>query len=142
MNDVIGPFDREFDFLSNFFPCRVEFEGLTFQSSEAAFQAAKSNSMEERSRFTTVNASKSKRMGRKVALRNDWESVKIDVMRQVLQCKFNQNAELREKLVKTGDAQLTEFNTWKDSWWGVYNGKGHNHLGKLLMEVRSHLKDE
>lgn len=39
-----------------------------------------------------------------------------------------------------------EGNTWGDKFWGVCDGEGENHLGKLLMEVRAeltkHLKGE
>ena len=32
---------NEFAFLSNYYPCTVEYEGLVYDSSEAAFQAQK-----------------------------------------------------------------------------------------------------
>ena len=40
----------------------------------------------------------------------------------------------------TGDAELVEGNTWNDTYWGVCNGVGHNHLGKILMQVRQELQ--
>ena len=73
-------------------------------------------------------------------LREDWETVKIDVMRDVLKSKFSLNSELREKLIATGDVELIEGNHWNDRFWGVCRGKGQNHLGKLLMELRKILK--
>lgn len=137
----IDRFDGKFDWLSNFFPCKVEFEGLTFDNSEAAFQAAKCLNPIEKTKFVGLAAGKSKRLGKKVQLRPDWEDVKIDVMRQVLKAKFGQNKDLAEKLIATGNAQITEQNGWGDSWWGVCRGVGHNHLGKLLMELRDNLKE-
>jgi len=137
--NVIGPFSGEFDWLSNFFPCKLEFEGLTFDNSEAAFQAAKCLNPIERTKFVGLAAGKSKRLGKKVELRPDWNDIRIDVMREVLRAKFNQNPELREKLIATGDAELIEGNNWRDFYWGVCNGKGQNHLGKLLMEVSAEL---
>lgn len=37
--EVITDFENEYEFLSNFYECSVTFEGLTYGSSEAAFQA-------------------------------------------------------------------------------------------------------
>ena len=44
-------------------------------------------------------------------------------------------------LVATGDAIVIEGNTWRDTYWGVdlKTGEGENHLGKILMRVRSEL---
>lgn len=45
--------------------------------------------------------------------------------------------DLNAKLQETGDAELIEGNYWGDRFWGVCDGVGENHLGKLLMRVRS-----
>ena len=139
MSEVIDRFRGEFDWLSNFFLCQVEFEGMNFSNVEAAFQAAKTLDMEERESFFGLSGGQAKRLGRRVELRSDWEEVKIDIMRQVLKSKFTQNPELREKLIATGDTELIEGNNWNDRFWGVCRGVGKNHLGKLLMEVRAEL---
>ena len=133
---AINKFHEEFDWLSNFFPCQVKFEGLTFTSSEAAFQAAKCADQNEREKFVNLSAGRTKRLGKKVNLREDWNRVKIDVMREVLICKFSQNPELKEKLIATGNEELIEGNNWNDRFWGVCRGVGQNHLGKLLMDIR------
>ena len=139
MSDVIDRFRGEFDWLSNFFLCQVEFEGMNFSNVEAAFQAAKCLDMKERERFLGLSGGQAKRLGRRVELRSDWEDVKIDIMRQVLKSKFTQNPELKAKLIATGDTELIEGNNWNDRFCGVSRGKGQNHLGKLLMEVRAEL---
>lgn len=36
---------------------------------------------------------------------------------------------------------LIERNTWGDTFWGVYDNKGENNLGKILMKVREGLKE-
>ena len=139
MSKVIDQFRGKFHWLSNFYNCPVPFEGLTFSNSEAAFQAAKSLDMKEREKFVGINPLIAKRMGRRVNLRSDWEDVKIGVMREVLRCKFSQNPELKQKLLDTGDSKLEEGNNHGDRIWGTVNGKGQNHLGKLLMEIRAEL---
>jgi predicted NAD-dependent protein-ADP-ribosyltransferase YbiA (DUF1768 family) len=50
------------------------------------------------------------------------------------------NEELAQLLIDTDDHELIEGNWWHDYFWGVCNGKGENHLGKILMDVREELK--
>ena len=69
--------------------------------------------------------------------RGDWESVKMDVMRKALLAKFSQHDDLRRKLVETGDRQLIEHSPYDSFWGDGEDGKGQNHLGKLLMEIRT-----
>lgn len=133
---IIDSFDKEFSFLSNFFPCEVEFEGMTFGSTEHAFVAAKTLDRTLREQVQAIREpGKVKRFGRRLKLREDWEQVKLDVMLELLRKKFS-IPELREALLATGDAELIEGNYWRDFFWGVCQGVGTNHLGRLLMQVR------
>ena len=138
---TIGSFRGKYYFLSNFFPAEVTYNGLTYQNNEAAFQAQKTYSKEERIEFTTLEPRDAKRRGRRVRLRKDWEQVKDSIMEEIVRAKFSQNEELKEQLLATGDAQLVEGNRWNDRYWGVdiRSGVGENHLGKILMKVRSAL---
>ena len=77
-----------------------------------------------------------KRFGKKIPLRVDWKEVRLNVMREIVFLKFSQNQDLKKKLLATGNAILVEKNNWHDYFWGVCNGKGENHLGKILMTVR------
>lgn len=139
---TIDSFRGKYYFLSNFFPAEVTYNGLTYQNNEAAFQAQKTYSKEERIEFTTLEPRDAKRRGRRVRLRKDWEQVKDRVMEEIVRAKFSQNEELKEQLLATGDAQLVEGNRWNDRYWGVdiRSGVGENHLGKILMKVRSELR--
>lgn len=136
--NAITSFRDENYFLSNMFPCTISFEGLTYPSAESAFQAAKCLDPNDRIPFTKLNGYAAKKLGRKVALRADWETVKQDIMYQILKAKFSQQ-EFKTQLLHTGNAELIEGNTWNDTFWGVNvrTGKGRNHLGKLLMRVRT-----
>ncbi|MDI5887671.1 NADAR family protein [Flavobacterium yafengii] len=78
--------------------------------------------------------------------RQDWESVKFDVMRWCLHIKLIQNFDkFSDLLLSTGDNTIVEFST-KDNTWGAMpinkdEIKGKNALGRLLMEIREmHLK--
>lgn len=73
--------------------------------------------------------------------RQDWETVKFDVMRWCLKIKLIQNFDkFSEFLLSTDDSTILEFST-KDSTWGAIpvnkdELKGKNALGRLLMEMR------
>ena len=137
--EVITDFENEYEFLSNFYECSVTFEGLTYGSSEAAFQAQKSSDPSDREKFTGLRPSESKRAGYSVKLRSDWEEVKVSVMHEILRAKFTQNPDLMEKLLATKQALLVEGNDWQDTFWGFdFNlGYGENMLGQILMKIRA-----
>lgn len=137
---TIKHFRGEHDFLSNFYPAWTMFEGRLYPSSEAAFQAAKTKDTAQRKKFEKMKPAESKEAGRLLVLRADWEDVKIEVMRAIVLDKFTRNADLREKLLATGDARLIEGNWWNDKFWGVCQGVGLNWLGKILEETREVLK--
>lgn len=136
---VIDSFFGPYRFLSNFEPCTVEYDGMTYSSSEAAYQAAKTTDTSLRIAFTTMTASKAKFAGQKLTLRPDWKDIKVDVMYQIVKDKFSRNPELKEKLLQTDGLKLIEGNYWGDKFWGVCNGVGENNLGKILMRVRKEL---
>lgn len=134
---MINEFRGRYYFLSNFSYSKIVINGITFLNAESAFQSFKDIS--KQSEFTTLDPSSAKKKGRYVKLRNDWEEIKDDIMYRVIKAKFEQNEDLKKKLLKTNDEYLEEGNTWYDSYWGVYKGKGKNILGKLLMKVRLEL---
>lgn len=136
-------FDGKYFFLSNFYPAEVEFEGITYCTSENAFQASKSLDKKVRESFANYTPGKAKREGRAInPLRGDWEKVKVDIMRSILKIKFSDPI-LRKKLLDTDGLFLMEGNTWGDLYWGTdLPGRGMNKLGNLLMEIREEIKKE
>jgi ribA/ribD-fused uncharacterized protein len=80
-----------------------------------------------------------KKIGNKMSIRKDWNEKKLEIMNWAVREKFK-DAKLAEMLLDTGDEELVEGNTWNDTFWGVCEGKGHNHLGKILMCVRDELR--
>ena len=138
----INSFRNEHFFLSNFYEAPVTYDGLTYQNNEAAFQAQKCADPKERDAFTAMNPSEAKRAGRRVQLRKDWEQIKVSVMADIVKAKFEQNSDLADRLLATGDAYLEEGNDWGDRIWGTVNGKGANCLGIILMDVREKISAE
>ena len=143
---AISQFRGEFRFLSNFFPATVVMDGLRFTDTEAAFQSQKEP--EKAHMFEGLDPATTKAMGRKANLREDWDEVKNDVMRRVVRLKFEQNTDLRKRLIDTGDAVLIEGNNWHDNYWGACTcegcerKKGKNMLGNILMELRSEFQKQ
>ena len=117
---------------------KISYNGYTFQNTEAAFQAQKD--LSRINEFVNLDPRESKRLGRRVKLRTDWEQVKDFIMYEICKAKFTQNLDLRIKLLKTYDATLIEGNTWGDTYWGVCKGRGKNKLGITLMKIREELK--
>lgn len=86
---MISRFDDDYRFLSNFWPVKVELDGVTYPSTEHAYQAAKTIDTLERIQFQTGTAGQAKRNGRKVTVRYDWPIVKLAIMESLLIQKFS-----------------------------------------------------
>ena len=143
---MINSFENKYEFLSNFYPSPIEIDGIMYPTVEHAFQASKTWNVTERLQIADLaTPGAAKRAGRQVHLRLDWEDVKFSVMKRCLDKKF-QIPELKEKLLSTEKEYLEEGNTWHDQCWGVCycdkcGGLGLNHLGHMLMQIRSEIKE-
>ena len=67
-------------------------------------------------------------------IREDWETHKLVAMKAGLMAKFTQNIRLKTLLIETGDRPIIEDSP-RDPYWG----RPGNHLGHMLMEVRTEL---
>ena len=140
MEEKISGFNGQWRFLSNFYETPITYEGVTYPSVENAYQAAKTISHEERLGFRNITSKEAKSLGRKVKIREDWEKLKLKVMRDLVYEKFTRNRKLCSALVLTGDAYIEETNWWGDKFWGTCKSEGENNLGKILMDIREQLK--
>lgn len=148
MADAITRFHGEHDYLSNFYPCVITWDGVDYSTVEHAFQAAKTDDPDQRYQVQIApTPAQAKRVGRRVSLRPDWETVKFSIMEDLVRQKFTRHPEFATKLLETGDANLIEGNTWNDRTYGVvWNAKekqwiGKNFLGRTLMKVRDELRE-
>lgn len=143
---MIDCFENKYAFLSNFYEHPIEYKGITYPTNEHFFQAMKTLDQEEHWKIAAApTPGKSKRLGRSVNLRPDWEEVKEDIMLLALRLKFS-DRNMAKKLLATGDEYLVEGTRWHDRYWGicscpVCDGRGKNRLGYLLMKVREELKE-
>jgi ribA/ribD-fused uncharacterized protein len=142
---AIKSFRNEAYFLSNFAPTPFWTpQGTYCPTVEHAFQACKTNDPQQRIWVLTANTPlQAKQRGRHVQLRPDWNEVRLKYMKALVKLKFEQNHDLASLLCATGDALLEEGNYWNDTFWGVdfKTGRGQNHLGKILMEVRTEIRE-
>ena len=136
----ISEFQGPYRWLSNFWCCKIIWNGKEAYSAEAHYQAAKSLDPYERAQIRMLPAGMAKRAGRKIKkLRPDWNEVKDEIMLDIVRAKF-QDPHLAQRLVETWPMVLEEGNHWGDKYWGICNGEGENRLGKILMQVRDELR--
>src|SRR5580692_6689116 len=85
IDQFIGPYR----FLSNFYSAVVKYKSSDYPTVEHAFQAAKTvDDFTRRLICAAKTPGMAKRLGRRVDLRPEWESVKLDVMLGLLRQKF------------------------------------------------------
>jgi hypothetical protein len=163
----IAQFIKKNDFLSNFYVLKdhILFEGIFYNSVENAYQAAKTNDTKIKEKISLSTPYESKKIGKKVVLIDNWETIKRPIMYKLLLLKFSQQY-MREKLLNTGDSILIEGNWWGDNYWGssIFTKNDYmiddtcisdnqilflsspwstcNQLGKLLMLIREKIKLE
>ena len=122
---MIDKFEGEYTFLSNTYLRPMKFEGLEYTNAESR-----------------RSSDLSKKLGRQVLLRDDWEDVKDRYMYRVLRAKFDQNPDLIQKLIDTGDEEIINTNTKHDNYWGFCTCDKcakryhHNQIGTTLMKLR------
>ncbi|MEO7001424.1 MAG: NADAR family protein [Ktedonobacterales bacterium] len=131
---------------SNFSAQGIALDGAWWPTVEHYFQAQKfvgtaNTTYGERiRRATTPKQAATLGRSRQIPLRPDWEEVKDDVMLRAVQCKFETHERLRKLLLSTGDEEIIEASP-SDYYWGCgADGSGRNQLGRLLMLVRSRLR--
>jgi ribA/ribD-fused uncharacterized protein len=154
----IDSFKGRFYFLSNFYPCRIEHQGIIYPSVEHYYVALKVNTLQflDGKYYTAPDFRELiakvplpqdvKKIGQRVKLRVDWNEKKYNFMLQGIRQKFS-DEKLSELLLDTGDSEIIESNWWHDNYWGRCScpkckDTGQNNLGKIIMQVRLELKQK
>lgn len=140
-------YEQDFYVLSNFSAFALQWKGLRFDTSEAAYHWEKFEGHYTALRHA-IQTAPSAHEAFKLAERNkhcrrrDWDEVKVEVMHDILRAKAAQHEYVRRKLLATGDRCLIE-NSWRDEYWGWGPERtGLNMLGTLWMRVRAELREE
>lgn len=123
------------NWFSNFMPCNILLRDVIWPSVENYYQAMKTTDIYKQEEIRRMTPAESKRAGRKVKVRADWENIKTEIMNSALQAKFAL-PHWKEKLLSESGV-IVEWNNWGDRIWGAtLDGMGENRLGILLMEIR------
>ena len=150
---MIESFSGRYNFLSNFYPAKIEHQGITYPTVEHYYVSMKvKNDQQIDGKFITYidcreliakmpNPARVKQFGKIIKVRRDWDDVKLDIMLWGVREKFK-HTDLKDLLLSTGDQELVEGNTWNDTYWGICRGEGQNNLGKILMKVRMELRQQ
>lgn len=145
---AITSFRGPYRWLSNFWLCPIALsDRLVYPSAEHAYQLMKVRSVDERRSILAMNLTpgqvKRHVHSQPIGMGTEaWDELRVSVMYGIVLQKFTQNEDLMQKLLATGNMGLLEGNTWGDTFWGFCNGVGQNHLGKILMKVRTLLREE
>lgn len=136
---AISSFRGYYRFLSNFWSQPLWFDGVEYRSGEFAYQSQKplhiSDRLEVRACATPGEA---KRLANTCVRVPYWHANKLAVMLEVQRSKYAEQT-ARSLLLSTGSRKLVEGNTHGDTFWGVVNGVGQNHLGRIIMLVRDEI---
>jgi hypothetical protein len=135
--------DGAYGWLSNFWPSKfIGEDNLPYETVEHYYQSRKT--LDPLVREWIRSAPKpylAMKAGRNLRYKDrlapDWDQYKHIVMLNALRWKFQQNSELREKLIATGEVRLEEDSP-DDMYWGRL---GENMLGNLLRKVRNELNE-
>jgi ribA/ribD-fused uncharacterized protein len=152
MNTINGFKEEPYKFLSNMTKSkdmRIIYDDIVFSSTESAYQYAKAFTDEDKAKMLGEkdNPFMAKRKSRMIKVREDWASVNLGIMRDLLDQKFHQQP-YAQLLIDTGDDYIIESNYWHDCFYGsctcekCKDKEKLNHLGKMLMELRVELIEE
>lgn len=134
---ILG-FQGEYRWLSNFHPVQITCNyGLKWPSTEHAYQAYKCGSPKSvHAEISTLSSGAAKRYGQMIDVVPYWDRIKRKVMLELNRYKYTQNLSLKLLLLETRNRYIEETNSWNDKFWGVCEGEGENHLGRILMQIR------
>jgi len=135
-------FKGKYAFLSNMslFPYPIEIDGLMWNNSECYYQAQKTTDKELIRSASEMNPYECKKVSKSWELRKEYNNeFRLKVMRKIIDIKFN-IPYFRDQLLKV-DVPIIEENSWGDTFFGMCNGKGSNHLGKIIEDKKRELEE-
>ena len=154
---MITSFKGKYDFLDPAYYSLAEYDGVIYNSAEAAFLAAQYDDPYFRSMFrnSALPIWRARELARRLQKRRDWTSeLSLEVMRQITLDKFLRSGKLSSLLLATHDEPIIAENNWHEQFWGrcicnsqpgKYGQKdaclmpASNNLGKVLMSIRDQL---
>lgn len=129
----------DYEFLAMTYNHPITVDGLTYTNAEAAFWAQRIADKNARVKLTRLSPMKARAKALQAYPIDDWDEIKDDILKHILEIKFSDDV-LKKKLLDTGSMKILNNNTYRDEYYGIYNGKGKNILGKMIMNLRESLR--
>ena len=147
---------EEHGYLSNWYKSKFIVQDIEYSCVEQFMMYKKAILFEDTLTGKKILSAKSpatiKKLGKSVTpfIESIWKEKREEIVYEGIRAKFEQNPELLQKLLATGDAMLVEASP-QDSIWGIGlsaaearrvspdKWEGENLLGKILMRVREDL---
>ena len=146
-------FASEASFLSNFAPSPIVEGDIIYSSAEHMYQAYKCRQAQAFDKMKAVIAAptplEAKRIADSIQETPEWRKDRDTIMKKVVSDKFDQNPELRDLLLETGDKPLNEATHNDHFGIGVAlmareirdkSYRGANVLGVLLVNKRTSIR--
>lgn len=144
---------------SQWYPCKFEVDGKTYNCAEQYMMHQKAVLMDDMERAEIIMAldepREMKQQGRYVENfdKKIWDKCCQDVVEKGNMAKFSQNEELKERLLRTFPRTLVEASPMDRIWgiglakedhraWNKQTWRGRNLLGEVLTRVRDNLMEE
>ena len=133
------------NWFSNMTPCTIVYNGVTFASTEHAYQYAKYVDPEKRLKILQApHGVVAKRLAKKWPVETqNWDQICVQVMWDINVLKWSQPGFKAQLL--NGPASILELNNWMDFKWGIPitpEGKvyeGQDLLGRVLTSIRKQM---
>lgn len=121
----------------------LEWKGVLYMTSEHAYHSERFSDLVMKEAIKNMRSAHDAytyaQVNKHLQVEN-WNNIKLSVMKELLQAKVAQHPYVKKKLLESGDKELVE-DSWRDGFWGWGPNKdGENHLGKLWMEVREEVR--
>lgn len=149
--------DEENGVFSNWYRSPFVADDFEYSHVEQYMMAQKAKLFHDAETYTKIlktdKAGKCKKLGRKVKPFDSekWDAVRYEIVKAGNRAKYEQNPELKEALLKTGESILAEASP-KDMIWGIGLDRktaaqtdpkewpGQNLMGKILTELREEFR--
>lgn len=127
----------------NFSAHAIEIDGVIYPTAEHAFHAFKFEDDVLRQKIIECKSPiAAYKLGKelKPQRRSDWDEIKVEVLTNIIRYKAQQNPDVKEALLLSGNEKIAEVNPNDDFWGTGPDGQGMNHTGKILMKIRDELR--
>jgi len=143
-DNIAGFFLGGWYVFDNFAPFQIVWRGKLYPTAEHAYQAAhfinRNPDLAEQVRHT-LSPREASDLANLNSDKDDpaWKDKRLAVMEELVRCKIEQHAYVRQVLVETGHREIVEMND-DDAFWGWgEDHKGENNLGQIWMKLRSEI---